>query len=494
MVGREPPQPVRQGGLSPRVGRSPARVLRSALVARRTTSPDLFSAPAERERKRRAPLAERMRPTTIDEFVGQKHLLGPGRIVREMVESKTIHSLILWGPPGTGKTTLAHILAGAADADFVTFSAVLSGVRELRELVDQARDRQRLHGTATILFVDEIHRFNKAQQDAFLPHVEDGTIVLLGATTENPSFEVIAPLLSRTRVLVLESLTAEELGLVIDRTLAGSADALGIALTITDEARTFLAEQAHGDARIALGTLEVAASFAKQRKQTTLDLPILEQALQQKALRYDKGGEEHYNVISAFIKSMRATDPDAAIYWMMRMLEAGEDPMFVARRMIIFAAEDIGNADPQALQVAVAAKDALHFVGLPEGRIPLAQAVTYLASAPKSNAALAALHGATEAVKQHGALPVPKALRNAPTALMKGLGYGANYRYPHDHEGGIVEQDCLPTELEGSRFYEPTDRGTEADIGTRLRDSRRVKDRQTTADADTSPRDTRRRN
>jgi putative ATPase len=438
-------------------------------VSRREPKDPLFAAASERERKRRAPLAERMRPTTLDEFVGQSHLLGPGRIVREMIETGTVHSLILWGPPGTGKTTLAHLLAQGAAAEFVAFSAVLSGVRELREIVAAARERQRLHGKATILFVDEIHRFNKAQQDAFLPHVEDGTIVLLGATTENPSFEVIAPLLSRTRVLVLEPLTAEEIDQVVGRALADPERTLGVRLEATAEARAFLADQAHGDARIALGTLEVAASLARQRERATLDLDLAEEALQQKALLYDKGGEEHYNVISAFIKSMRASDPDAAVYWLMRMLEAGEDPLFVARRMIIFAAEDVGNADPAALQVAVAAKDAFHFVGMPEGRIPLAQATTYLATAPKSNASYRAMQAAAEAVRARGALPVPKALRNAPTPLMKGLGYGTDYRYPHDYQGGVVDQQCLPDELAGARFYEPSDRGAEAAIAERMR-------------------------
>ncbi len=447
-------------------------------VKRRDSTTDLFSAHGDRERKRHAPLAERMRPRSIDEFVGQPHLLGPGRIVREMVESGTVHSLILWGPPGTGKTTLAHVLAQAAQAEFVAFSAVLSGVKELREILAAAADRQRLHGRATILFVDEIHRFNKAQQDAFLPHVENGTIVLLGATTENPSFEVIAPLLSRTRVLVLEPLAADDIAGLLTRAMTDRERGLGaLQLDLADDARRFLAEHAQGDARIALGTLEVAAGLARQRRVPTLDLRLVEEALQQKALRYDKGGEEHYNVISAFIKSMRASDPDAAVYWLMRMLEAGEDPLFIARRMIVFAAEDVGNADPRALQVAVAAKDAFHFVGLPEGRIPLAQAVTYLATAPKSNAAYRAMLAAGAAVKQHGALPVPLALRNAPTPLMKGLGYGAEYRYPHDYAGAVVAQECLPDALADATFYEPTERGAEAEIAERLRAIRERKGR-----------------
>ncbi|MCC6848339.1 MAG: replication-associated recombination protein A, partial [Deltaproteobacteria bacterium] len=322
-----------------------------------------------------------------------------------------------------------------------------------------------------------IHRFNKAQQDAFLPHVENGTIVLLGATTENPSFEVIAPLLSRTRVVVLDPLDDDALGRLLDRAVADRERGLGaFTLTLAPEARAFLAERAHGDARVALGALDLAANLARQRGARALDLALVEEALQQKALRYDKAGEEHYNVISAFIKSLRASDPDAAVYWMMRMLDAGEDPLFVARRMIVFAAEDIGNADPGALQVAVAAKDAFHFVGLPEGRIPLAQAATYLACAPKSNASYRAMLAAGEAVERHGALPVPLALRNAPTALMKALGYGAGYRYPHDHAGGVVAQQCLPDRLADATFYEPTDRGEEAAIRARLRAVRAAKD------------------
>ena len=447
-------------------------------MKRRDPKADLFTTAGERERRRKAPLAERMRPATLEEFVGQEHLLGPGRILREMVESATLHSLILWGPPGTGKTTLAHLLARAANAEFVAFSAVLSGVKELRQVVEDARDRQRFHGRGTILFVDEIHRFNKAQQDAFLPHVEDGTIVLIGATTENPSFEVIPPLLSRTRVLVLEPLTPEQIGRVLEHALTDAERGFGEeGLTLTPEARAFLETCAHGDARVALGTLEVATQLTRQRSERTLRLELVEEALQKKALLYDKGGDEHYNVISAFIKSLRASDPDAAVYWLMRMLEAGEDPLFVARRMVIFAAEDVGNADAHALQVAVAAKDAVHFVGLPEGRIPLALAATYLAAAPKSNASYRAMLAATAAVKQHGALPVPHALRNAPTPLMKGLGYGTGYHYPHDYEGALVEQECLPEALAGARFYEPTDRGAEAAIRERMREAAAAKQR-----------------
>jgi putative ATPase len=411
-----------------------------------------------------------MRPRTIDEFVGQSHLLGPGRVVREMLTSGVLESLILWGPPGSGKTTLAHLLAKASRAPAVAFSAVLQGVKELRQVVDDAREELARSGRATVLFVDEIHRFNKAQQDAFLPHVEAGTVVLIGATTENPSFEVIPPLLSRSRVLVLEPLDEADVGTIIDRALADAERGLGTRhLSLAPEARAFLTAHAQGDARVALGALELAARLALARKAARIDLASAEEAAQQRALRYDKGGEEHYNVISAFIKSLRGSDPDAAVYWLTRMLEAGEDPLFIARRMVIFASEDVGNAEPQALQVAVAAKDAVHFVGLPEGRIPLAQAATFLATCPKSNASYRALLAAGEDIRRTGALPVPLDLRNAPTPLMKSLGYGADYRYPHDYEGAIVEQEYLPEPLAGRRYYEPTDRGREREIGERLR-------------------------
>ena len=432
---------------------------------------ELFhGAPAKKATAAHAPLAERMRPQTIDEFVGQEHLLGRGHVLRDMIESGRVESLILWGPPGSGKTTLAHLLAAASGTPAVSFSAVLQGVKELRQIVDEAEVALARSGQPTVLFVDEIHRFNKAQQDAFLPHVEAGTITLIGATTENPSFEVIAPLLSRTRVLTLEPLGDAEVGAVIDRALADVEQGLGRQKLVIDaEARGFLVAHAQGDARVALNALELAARLARTRRTHTVDVPLLEEAAQQRALRYDKAGEEHYNVISAFIKSLRGSDPDAAVYWMMRMLEAGEDPLFVARRMVIFAAEDVGNAEPQALQVAVAAKDAVHFVGLPEGRIPLAQAATFLATCPKSNAAYRAMLGASEDVRASGALPVPLHLRNAPTPLMKGLGYGAEYRYPHDYADAVVEQDYLPERLAGRRYYEPTDRGREREIAERLR-------------------------
>jgi len=438
--------------------------------------PELFpraSDPTVPRRGANAPLADRMRPRTLDDFVGQRHLLGPGRVLHDLLDGGQIESLILWGPPGTGKTTLAHLLAEASGARAVSFSAVLQGVRDLRQIIDDAELELRTTGRRTVLFVDEIHRFNKAQQDAFLPHVEAGTVTLVGATTENPSFEVIPPLLSRTRVLVLEPLTADELRAVLARALADPEHGLGGArLALAPEAETFLVDHAQGDARVALNTLELAARVARARQTRTLDLPLVEEAAQQRALRYDKGGEEHYNVISAFIKSLRGGDPDAALYWMMRMLEAGEDALFIARRMVIFAAEDVGNAEPQALQVAVAAKEAVHFVGLPEGRIPLAQAATFLATCPKSNASYRAMLAAAEDVRTAGTLPVPLHLRNAPTPMMKGLGYGSGYRYPHDYDDAVVEQDYLPETLAARRYYQPSDRGREREIGERLAVSR----------------------
>ncbi|HEY6201038.1 MAG TPA: replication-associated recombination protein A [Candidatus Binatia bacterium] len=430
---------------------------------------ELFDTAGDGKGGKAVPLAERMRPKTLDEFVGQQHLLGPGKFLRGMVGTGELRSLILWGPPGSGKTTLAEILAGSGGARCVRFSAVTSGVKDLKKIVDEAERLHRL-GKRTVLFVDEIHHFNKAQQDNFLPHVERGTLILIGATTENPSFEVISPLLSRAQVLVLQPLSAADVGTIVDRALADRINGLGeLGLGLAPEAREFLIDQSQGDARIALNALETAAALARKEKGAkVVDLARIQEALQKKALLYDKAGEEHYNVISAFIKSMRGSDPDAAVYWLMRMLEAGEDPLFIARRMIILAAEDIGNADPQALQVAVAAKDAFHFVGLPEGRIPLAQAATYLASAPKSNASYKAMLAAAKDVEDKGTLPVPLHLRNAPTPLMEKLGYGKDYRYAHDFPDHIVGQEHLPDALRGRKYYSPAESGYEKTIKDRL--------------------------
>ncbi|MFV1977673.1 MAG: replication-associated recombination protein A [Candidatus Scalindua sp.] len=429
---------------------------------------DLFDARAKSAKK--SPLAERMRPQNLAEFVGQEHLVGPDKILRGFMERKELVSMIFWGPPGVGKTTLALIIARALDAYFVSFSAVLSGVKDIRAVIEDARQQLKYYGKRTILFVDEIHRFNKSQQDAFLHHVEDGTITLIGATTENPSFEINAPLLSRCKVLVLKQLTTANIKTIITNTLSDKERGLGsLKVKINEDAINFIAELSHGEGRVALNTLETALMLTKpnQDKERTITLNIAQEAMQRKALLYDKGGEEHYNVISAFIKSMRGSDPDAALYWLARMLEAGEDPLFIARRMVIFASEDIGNADPTAIQVAMSVKDAFHFVGMPEGWIPLSQGVTYLASAPKSNAAYKAYLSALNDVKEMGALEVPLHVRNAPTSLMKDLGYGKGYKYPHDH-GGYTEQSYLPKELQGREYYKPTDFGFDKEIKKRL--------------------------
>jgi putative ATPase len=427
---------------------------------------DLFHHAAEKDGAGR-PLADRLRPRQIQDFVGQEHVLGPGRALRRAIEADQVPSLILWGPPGTGKTTLARIVAEHTGAVFIPFSAVLfSGVADLKKVFEQARARRQT-GQGTLLFVDEIHRFNRAQQDSFLPVMEDGTVTLVGATTENPSFELNAALLSRCRVVTLRALTEEEIGELVDRALA-SPHGLGGDVALAADARAALSRYAWGDARRALNALEVAAAAVRLAGRREIEVPDVEEALQHKALLYDKGGEEHYDVVSAFIKSLRGSDADAAAYYMVRMLEAGEDPRFVLRRMVIFAAEDVGNADPRALSVAVDALQAVELVGLPEGVLPMTQAAVYLALAPKSNAALKAYAAARRLVKERGHLPVPLRLRNAPTRLMEGLGYGSGYRYPHDFEGHYVPEDYLPDAIRGERIVELSGSGLERELGERL--------------------------
>ena len=421
-----------------------------------------------------SPLADRMRPQTMEEFVGQEHIAGPGKPLTQQIEGDRVPSLIFWGRPGTGKTTLAFLIAQKTKSQFHSMSAVLSGVKELREIIQTAQSDWKLNDQKSILFVDEIHRWNKAQQDALLPHIENGTVTLIGATTENPSFEVIAPLLSRTKVYVLEPLTENHLVTLLKRALIDTPKGLGPSkLECEDKALNYMAQTADGDARRALNTLEISAGLVAEKKKKMITLKDVEEALQKKSLLYDKAGEEHYNQISAFIKSMRGSNPDAAVYWLARMLEAGEDPLFLARRMVIFASEDIGNADPKALPLAMAAMQAFHFVGLPEGWIPLSQAVTYLASAPKSNASYMAYKKAKGDIEEYGALATPKHLRNAPTRLMKDLDYGKGYQYPHDFEGHYVVENYLPEKLKNKRYYEPTQQGYERAIREHLENLRK---------------------
>ena len=461
-------------------------------------SGDLFESNASEPSPAGAPLAERMRPRSFDELEGQQELLAPGRPLRGAIERDALQSIILWGPPGTGKTTIARLIATVTSAHFIAFSAVLSGIKEIRAVMAEAEAARHELGRRTILFVDEIHRFNKAQQDAFLPRVEAGDLVLIGATTENPSFEVNAALLSRSKVFVLHPLTAGETAAILRRALEDPQRGLGAAgIDADDEAIELIARHANGDARVALNVLELAATLANRpgsganrsdaggngtasvdaadgedRAQRSvpgrIDRALLATAIQKRALLYDKSGEEHFNLISALHKSLRNSDPDAGVYWLARMLEAGEEPLYIARRLVRFASEDVGNADPNALTVAVAAKDAAHFIGMPEGNTALAQAVTYLATAPKSNAVYAAYNRAAADAHEQAAEPVPLHLRNAPTRLMKDQGYGRGYAYAHDDPDGVTGMDCLPPALAGRRYYRPAARGYEKEVARRL--------------------------
>jgi len=430
----------------------------------------LFPDDAPRKRSAPSPLAERMRPRTFDEFVGQQELLAPGKPLREAIERDLLQSIILWGPPGTGKTTLARIIADTTKAQFVAFSAVLAGIKEIREVMTGAERLRKTTGRRTIVFIDEIHRFNKAQQDAFLPRVEAGDIVLIGATTENPSFEVNAALLSRSKVFVLRGLTTEEVTTILERAVADPDRGAGRDRVVIDaETLHAMAMYANGDARVALNLLELSVAAAPIADgERRIDVARVEQAIQRRTLLYDKSGEEHYNLISALHKSMRNSDPDASVYWLARMVEAGEDPLYIARRLVRFASEDVGNADPQALTVAVAAKDAVHFIGMPEGNTALAQAAIYLATAPKSNAVYEAYSMAAEDAHRDVAQPVPLHLRNAPTKLMKDLDYGKGYKYAHNEADAVADMSCLPSALEGRTYYDPKDRGFEKEIKRRL--------------------------
>ena len=444
----------------------------SVLTSGQEGSLDLFARSQSHVDQGRSPLADRMRPRSLPEFVGQEHLIGPGKPLRTVIERDELCSMILWGPPGTGKTTLAEIIAERTGSRFVAFSAVVSGIPEIREVIARAKEEQRLYDRWTILFVDEIHRFNKAQQDAFLPHVENGTIVLIGATTENPSFEVNAALLSRARVFVLEPLTEAEIVTILRRASSDPDRGLGgLDVEVDADALQHLAQMADGDARRGLNGLELAVSAVRPAGDgvSRVTLKVVEDAVQRKALLYDKSGEEHYNLISALHKSMRGSDPDAALYWLVRMLEAGEDPLYIARRMVRFASEDVGNADPNALSVALAAKEAYHFLGSPEGELALAQAAVYLATASKSNAVDAAYQKIREDVRRTQNSPVPLHLRNAPTKLMKDLNYGNGYKYAHDFEDNYAVQEYLPENLRGRRYYRPTEHGYEKRIKDRMK-------------------------
>lgn len=432
---------------------------------------DLFELNREEQLQKEAPLPARMRPRSFAEFVGQEHIVGEDRVLRKAIEQDQIPSIILWGPPGSGKTTLANVIASVTQSHFIPVSAVNAGVADLRKAVDEVKSRRGMHAQRTILFIDEIHRFNKAQQDAILPHVENGTVILIGATTENPSFEVISALLSRCRVFTLSTLTDEHMKTIIERALGDSERGLGeLNIELSEEALRHLIAMSNGDARVALGALEIAvmASSPDEYGKVSIELDSVEDAFQHRALMYDKSGEEHFNLISAFHKSMRGSDPDAALYWLGRMLEAGEDPLYVARRLVRFASEDIGLADPNALVQANAAQQAIHFIGLPEGKLALAQATVYLATAPKSNALYQAYGNVQKDVAKTGSQPVPLHLRNPETRLMGEMGYGKDYKYAHDYPGHFIEQQYLPDSLKGRKYYGPGGLGFEKEIEKRL--------------------------
>lgn len=434
---------------------------------------DLFEANRQRILSSRAPLATRMRPRSLDELIGQEHILGPDTLLRKAIEADKLSSLILWGPPGAGKTTLARIIASTTRASFDAVSAVTSGVADLRRAISDAQDRLGMRGERTVLFIDEIHRFNKAQQDSILPHVEDGTVILIGATTENPSFEVNAPLLSRSRVITLRALADDDIVTIARRALVDREHGLGVeGLQMDDDALGLLANMANGDARFALNTLELASTGVGEDRRITESL--VQEAAQRRAATYDKGGDDHYDAISALHKTLRGSDANAAIYWLARMLERGDDPLYVARRLVRFASEDVGLADPQALELAMAAQQAVHFIGMPEGALALAELTVYLALAPKSNAVYRAYSDARADVEKTRNDPVPIHLRNAPTKFMKDAGFGKGYKYAHDFEGGIVGQQNLPDNINGRQYYVPTDRGFERDLSRRIERIREI--------------------
>ena len=432
----------------------------------------LFDLPEEKDTPQSMPLAARMRPQTFAEFVGQEHLVAEGRVLRKCIEADQLPSMVFWGPPGSGKTTLAYVIANVTKAHFSSLSAVSAGVADLRRVIEEAKKRLKSSGQRTILFVDEIHRFNKAQQDAVLPFVENGTVTFIGATTENPSFEVISPLLSRSRVFRLNLLSDDEVRLIVERAISDKERGLGKSqITVSVEALRHLVTMSNGDARVALNALEMAAfaTLPGSDGLRSIDLPAIEEALQHRALLYDKSGDQHYDLISALHKSLRGSDPDASLYWLGRMLEAGEDPLYIARRLVRFASEDVGVADPQALVISVAAQQAVHFVGLPEGNLALAEAVVYLATAPKSNSLYQAYSRVQHDIQHGRNEPVPLHLRNPVTNLMRQMGHGRGYKYAHDYPGHFVKQQNLPSSLQGKRYYTPGDEGYEKEIADRLK-------------------------